>query len=342
MKNELVMDGIQPVFLVGPPRSGTTLVQLLISAHPAFFSAPETHFFTYVLEPIKDWTHSKLSLEQLDVVFEQLAAKPMLKLGEDFQSYIRQKADIDGIAPSAFLNELMVYLGNSGKESIRWVEKTPRHALCIPQILTMFPGAKVVAVVRDPRDVASSPSPFGRFDSKIQLKKYRLSRAELWNRIVKTVIQLMPNDHILIIRYEDIVEDPLLSLDKIMRFLGEESYPATLDTFSDNYEQVVLPEENQHKKLCSTGQIVDRRGIWKTRMSLEEARLVETICEPLMVEFGYLPWMSSGLAAFRKRLVLDFEKERIELTLRWQTAPRTFLVAPKKLLERIVRSLRAS
>ena len=90
-------------------------------------------------------------------------------------------------------------------------------------------------------------------------------------------------------------------------------------------------QDNHQTKIF--GEIIDRRGIWKTRMSLEEARLVETICEPLMVEFGYLPQRASGFAAFAKRLALHFEKKRIAVVSRWGEVRKAFSVCFKKLVE---------
>jgi hypothetical protein len=312
----LILDTICPVFVVGPPRSGTTLVQLLISAHPTFFSAPETHYFTYVLEPFDDWINKKLTLEQLGIIFTRLATKPMLRFNEEFQADIRQKYH-NGISASVLLNELMMYFSSDAK-STRWVEKTPKHALYVSNILKIFPNAKVIAVIRDPRDVASSQSPFGEFSSQIQLRKYRLERAELWKRIVCSIAQLAPDDRIMIIRYEDIIEKPVSSLRSIMNFIGENFHPQALSTFSSNYDQVVLSEEDQHKQLASVDKIVDRRGIWKTRISSQEALLIEVICGSVMNKYGYLPHLTLGPLEYGKNLMLVLEKYRINFVLKWQ------------------------
>jgi hypothetical protein len=314
MGKDLVLDELKPVFLTGPPRSGTTLLQLLLSSHSKFSSAPETHFFSYVLQPIEDWPTKKLSAERLDSIFERLAGKPMIDVSREFREVIRQKASSDGISAGSLLNELMVYLsGASEKTQIRWIEKTPRHALYVGQILRIYPKAKIITIIRDPRDVVSSQSPFGNFRSKVQLRRYRLSRAERWNVIVESVMRLVPNENIFLIRYEDMVQRPETSLKEIMEFLEEEYEPKMLSVFSANYEKVVRPGEARHKNLCSIGEIVDRRNMWKMRMGKFEALLVEAICEPLMVHYGYLPHRVRGMSRVCRANMLRYEKKRLEL-----------------------------
>ena len=337
MDKELVMENLRPVFLTGPPRSGTTLLQLLLSSHSRFSSAPETHYFTYVLEPIDSWLTEKLSPEKLDIIFERLSAKPMIQLDTEFRKLILQKASNNGISTASLLNELMEYLsGASSENKIRWIEKTPRHALYLRQILEIYPHAKIITIIRDPRDVVSSQSPFGKFKFKFQLRRYRLARAERWNVIIKSVMDLMPKENILLIRYEDIIESPDLSLKKILEFLEEEYEPHLLTTFSNNYEKVVRSEEDSHKNLCSIGKIVDRRNIWKTRMGKFEAVLVETICEPLMVYFGYLPGKVNGLTHSLRINILRYEKKRVELISNFKKITEKFKSAFKVRLTKTV------
>jgi hypothetical protein len=314
MKNDVVMNNIQPVFIVGHPRSGTTLVQLLITAHPVFSSGPETHLFQYVLDPpVSDWGHSKLSQDELDLVFERLAGEPAIHLNEEFKARIKQQTGAEGLAPALLLHELMTYFASeaSAGSAKRWVEKTPMHALCVSEILSLFPEAKIVNIVRDPRDVASSPPRFYNSKSALYRQKLCIERAESWNRIAGLSEQFASNKHIITVRYEDIVEDPLAALERIIVFLGEEYQPEGLKTFSKYYNVVVQPKEHVKKSLCAEGKIVNRRGIWKKRMSANEAKLVELICEPLMAEFGYTPEVSSGLSPSQKRNWLFFKKVMI-------------------------------
>jgi hypothetical protein len=282
------MDKIYPVFVVGHPHSGTTLVQLLIIANPIFSSGPETHFFRYVMKPIRGWRHSKLSQDQLDLVFERLQHKDIF-LPQDTKAAIKEKAGNDGIAPATLLNELMAYFaGQAGTISKRWLEKTPEHALFIPEILALFPNAKIVNVVRDPRDVVSSLLRFHNLDSDRKRRLFLADRAKRWKRLVSSTTQLTSlQKQILTIRYEDIVENPKISVRKIMHFLRAEYHSQNIDKFSENYDLVVTAQE-EWKTLCATGKIIDRRGVWRTRMSEDDAKVVELMCMHTMKKSGYI------------------------------------------------------
>src|SRR5262249_28338226 len=109
----------RPVFVVGCPRSGTTLVQCILSASSHAFSLPETHFFSEVAPDLL----GRPDLSALDEFIEQVEA---------------HRPDTDTA------------------RTLRAVEKTPRHVLHLDTIDACFPDALFINVVRDPIDVASS------------------------------------------------------------------------------------------------------------------------------------------------------------------------------------------
>lgn len=321
MRPELTLPDVRPVFVVGHPRSGTTLVQLLLTAHPAFSSGPETHFFVHVLAPFDGWENGTLSPAQLEVAFKRLAGKPGIQLDEAFKATLHKQASGGGIAPAYFLHQLMRYFAQqSGKATApRWVEKTPRHVQYVPQILTLFPHAQVINIVRDPRDVVSSPPRFYESRSAAYRRQVCVERAESWNAMVGLSKTFEADSRIMTIRYEDIIADAEGSLLRMMQFLGETYRPESLEHFADHYDQVVLPQEELRKSLLAIGEIVDRRGIWKRRMSEREARLVELICEPLMREFGYDLVVCAGLSEQDRQALLRRERAAVALSYRLYT-----------------------
>ncbi len=351
MNPDLTLPDIQPVFVVGHPRSGTTLVQLLLTAHPDFSSGPETHFFIHVLAPFEGWENSKLSPAQLETVFKRLAGKPGIHLDAAFKAALREQAGQGGIAPAHFLHRLMQYFAEqAGKASARrWVEKTPRHVQYVPQILALFPQAQVINIVRDPRDVVSSPPRFYESHSVAYRRQVCIERAESWNMMVGLSKTFEGDNRILTIRYEDIIADAEGSLLRMMHFLGEAYRPESLEHFAEHYDQVVLPQEEVRKSLLAVGEIVDRRGIWKRRMSEREARLVELICEPLMREFGYDLTVCASLSEREKQALLRRERASVALGYRLYTLshrlrgiPRRIAAWPCRTLRRLKRPADAS
>jgi hypothetical protein len=289
MNNTHIKDDIHPIFVVGHPYSGTTLVQLFISAHPHITSGPETHLFRNVLKNVKNWHLRCFTVNQSDIIFNKLQEHAKIDLDNDFKRKIRNMAADNKLSAAVLLDELMRYFARMNTENdIRWLEKTPRHALSIPQITTIFPHARIINVVRDPRDVVSSTLRFKIHTTSFQRLRYCARRARRWNREIKTALSSPVTDRqMLTIRYEDIIENPEKKLKEIMNFLGEDFIVESLDQFSKNYEAVVVPKENHHKNLASRGKIINRRGIWKKRMSDHDGKMVELICNDLMNYFGY-------------------------------------------------------
>lgn len=307
----LALSGKRPVFVVGHPRSGTTLVQLLITAHPVFWSAPETHFFTHVLETIPNWEDRLLRENELPTVFESLAGKPGIVLDDATKTHIMNAAHVaGGIAAASLLDLIMQSFAekqHKNNPNGRWLEKTPRHVNHLRTILRHFPDARIINIVRDPRDVASSPVRFQELDEGAERRYLVISRGYSWNTMVTVAKDLLPNEpRLMTIRYEDIIIDPEAALERLMQFVGEENTGNVLESFGSNYRNVVLEKEDIRKQLCAVGEIVDRRGIWKKRMTPLEAQYVETICASLMQEYGYeLEFEPIPTALYREKLAYE-------------------------------------
>jgi hypothetical protein len=189
----------------------------------------------------------------------------------------------------------------------RWLEKTPRHVNHIPTILRHFPDAQIINIVRDPRDVASSPMRFQELGEGAERRYLVINQGYSWNTMVKAAKNLLPHEpRLMTIRYEDIIINPEAALERLMQFIGEENTGNVLESFGSNYRNVVLEKEDIHKQLCAAGEIVDRRGIWKKRMSPLEAQYIETICAPLMQEYGYpLEFAPIPAALYREKLAYE-------------------------------------
>ncbi|HEX2619872.1 MAG TPA: sulfotransferase, partial [Phototrophicaceae bacterium] len=217
----LTVEGRRPVFVVGHPRSGTTLVQLLITAHPVFSSAPETHFFTHVLGAVPDWLNRTIRPDELHQVFKRLIGKPGIELDNATLAQITEQAkNNNGIAPAVLLNTIMEFYAAQQHKHRRWLEKTPRHVNYIPQILTLFPDARIINIVRDPRDVVSSNVRFQKLSPEkdsAERRRICVERSQSWNQMVRYAQRLLPNEpRLFTVRYEDLIIDTVGSLTRLM------------------------------------------------------------------------------------------------------------------------------
>ena len=107
----------------------------------------------------------------------------------------------------------------------RWGEKTPHHTLLHRKVLAAWSDALVVAIERDPRDVALSWKR-ARFGGN-----HVLRFAEAWIRYTAACEEVrlsLPADRVFSLRYESLVSAPHGTLSKFMAFLGEEFEPGQL------------------------------------------------------------------------------------------------------------------
>lgn len=133
------------IFLVGAPRSGTTILQSLLAAHPKITSFPETKFFHFL------WTErlkSKLP-DRLHKFFHEEINRP--DLYDESEVYRRQITSDRIKWFVGILDRLAVEEGNK-----IWLEKTPEHVYFIRDILNYLPDAKFIHIVRNPLDVIAS------------------------------------------------------------------------------------------------------------------------------------------------------------------------------------------
>ena len=187
-----------PVFIVGMPRSGTTLVEQICSSHPRIFGAGE--------------------LEAVPLIATQLAREQ----GDD-----KSKAEARRRVADAHI----LYLHKLGRGAVRVVDKFPDNILLVGLIVRLFCRARIVYCSRDPRDISLSCY-FQRFAEKAQPFSYDLAdcgrRCRAVQRLAAHWLKLLPL-HMIEVNYEKLVEDLEGESRRLIEFLGLDWEPACLD-----------------------------------------------------------------------------------------------------------------
>ena len=120
-----------PIFVLGQPRTGTTLVERIITAHSQVHSAGELQQLGLALRRISNYRNPKRFSKEL---FEKALALDPAKIGG---MYLQTSSKMRGETP-------------------RFVDKLPQNYLLIPLILAALPNAKIVHLVRNPMDACFS------------------------------------------------------------------------------------------------------------------------------------------------------------------------------------------
>jgi hypothetical protein len=188
-----------PIFVIGSPRSGTTLLRLVLDSHPRISCGEETHFLRD-LEAIvgRHWPLVATYGLPREWWLERIRA-----LYADFQAEV---------------------LRGSGKA--RWAEKDPTYTLHLPFIEELFPEARYVHLLRDGHDVVASFRDRWGYRSAA-----RVARSE-WARYVSAARELgerLPPERFLELRYEELVADPEAEARRLFDFLGEAWDPAVIE-----------------------------------------------------------------------------------------------------------------
>ena len=188
-----------PIFLVGFPRSGTTLTGQLLNAHSAFYTLDEQETLAHI---VRDF----FSLEKYD---------SLSHLQVDALKNYRAKY-------SAILHDLA---GDQIADGIRIVDKSPLYICYLEMIQLFFPESKIIVIHRDPRDVCISnfmqdfiPTPF--MNNFLSLEK----SVTFYEKIMGLFLQNREKLTLSLIelRYEDLVEDTKKAFTRTLSFLGED------------------------------------------------------------------------------------------------------------------------
>ncbi len=275
-------DRKEPIFIVGNPRSGTTLLAALLSSHSELDCGPETHFFCFLSKKkkreilkSKNWPNlAFIYITSLKIADNYVYKTFGLTKKEIFNFLCKNNPSIKATLES------LTKLHAQKKKKLRWIEKTPNHLLFIPEIRKHFKESFIIRVIRDVRDSAISMTrvPWG---SKSLL--YNLIKLNEWYYLSQNHIK---NDsRIFVFKYESLLEDYINYLNKTCNFIGIQ-YEHSMLKFQEQASS--LFGENEWWKQQVVGPLdKSRLYVWK-RVLDENTKLLSTyISMTILKNFGY-------------------------------------------------------
>jgi hypothetical protein len=271
----------RPIFLVGCPRSGTTLLSVLLHAHPRIAMPPETRFLLPAYR--NRFAYGDLTVEEnrrrLATDLTGRAGKfPDLHLDRD--AVIEQIVAAPPTLGSAAGTIWREFAHSRGKQ--RWGEKRPAYWRDMGLILRLFPQAQVIHLVRDGRACVASLKrvDWWKRGSVGATSSWVLADAEL-----RRLGRRLPPDTYHRLRYEDLLADPRAELTRLCRFLGEEFDEAMLD-HTDAAGDIVPRRKRWHDR---TRGALDpgRIEAWRDELTPEEIGLFEAVARRPLSRNGY-------------------------------------------------------
>jgi hypothetical protein len=287
-------------FVVGIARSGTTLLRLMLDAHPQLTIPPETHFLPQLFKYFDQWVEQGVEGDELrGRAMALIEAHPrwgdMPLRAEEVERRMAQHDPLTaGDAARSFYEAYAAHVGK-----LRWGDKSPPYTWKARRIQAALPEARFVHLIRDGRDVALSLSEvsWGPGDVQAAAAKWvdELGRARRRSR------RLLPGTY-MEVRYEDLVADPEPPLRQVVEFVdlpwdagmldyhhrAEERMQDVVRDFHPLGGGTITAEERQRQhELVSSPPSASRVGRWRTEMSPEDRQTFESIAGDLLRELGY-------------------------------------------------------
>jgi O-antigen/teichoic acid export membrane protein len=191
-----------------------------------------------------------------------------------------------------------------------WGEKTPGHALWLPQIRNLFPRAQMLFMVRDPRDVLVSYDDRwnrGRSDTEYLVSKAALLKFFLVHLLHRPTF---PPEQIHWVKYESLTAEPHLELERICAFLGVDFEPSML-AFHERHENVEKEmAEGRYHSMLSQPATTEHIGRYQSMFSLSQIALIERLLGDEMQTLGY-PLSDKYTLGFDPREEEAFEQAQV-------------------------------
>lgn len=244
LQDRAIDDGFVVVF--GSLRAGTTLLRLMLDQHPELICPGEADFVFDHLKFGPDG-RTRLDTEALD------------------EDWIREATGVtarDTLLPEEAVNDMIAQLGRPGTVTMLMLHRG------LDKVLRLFPRTRVIHLVRDPRDVASSSIGLGWAGTPFHGTGTWLRTELEW----EATEQRIPADQKMHVRYEDLILQPKTELERICGFIGKPFLPGMLDYPRRSTYSAPDPSLTEQ---------------WKRKMSPRDIALVEGRVGDLLSARGY-------------------------------------------------------
>jgi hypothetical protein len=288
-------------FVVGVGRSGTTLLRLMLDAHPQMTVPPETHFFESVLAAS---SRIRFTPEQALEAITEDPRRRWNDFGLEEDELLARFEAIERLNTADALRAFYeLYAEKQGKP--RWGDKTPTYVKTMRRIKRVLPEARFIHVIRDGRDVALSNN------KRVLQRGHRellpaATSARRWRKRIERARADVPHlgeGVYLEVRYEDLVTDPETALRRACDFIELDFDTAMLryhETAADRLAEMAgampardgRPERDAAERLeahalATKPPTRERIEVWREDMDADDQAEFEREAGPLLDDLGY-------------------------------------------------------
>jgi hypothetical protein len=241
-RNAEMQDKInKPIFVVGSPRSGTSILTWCLGQHPNIFPVPESNWMgqfainVAISYEVGSARGDRSLLSGMDIGREEFFANFGRSINDLILSH---RKDLD---------RKRKMTRPSVEPKTRWVNQTPEYSLHICGLRKLFPEALFVHILRDVTSVVRSMLNFHRV-SGIQLVASEQEAYDYWLRTVRSCLNAERAYGPRVVhrlRYSDLIDNPESTLRAVFEFLGEPYTAACLDPLRKRINSSNVPPDFQ-------------------------------------------------------------------------------------------------
>ncbi|SHG68590.1 Sulfotransferase family protein [Fodinibius roseus] len=253
------------LFIVGLPRSGTKLLRELLNNHDQIFiPSIEAYFIPHLVQKYED---KLLSLDEVNDVITEIKKSLFFfyyRESFNFGKLVKEETTVKKLIGEIWQKLAM----EKENKDIRILgDKTPRNIYHIQFLLNSFPKAKIIHIVRDPRDnVLSAKKTWGKNIFRAAYK---------WQQGINKVNEVGENRKRLIeISYEDLLRDTEIVLRRLCTFIGINYQEGISKLYRKVEDREGIIDENNYNKYLD-------------EMSADEIKYIEGLTKKGIQKYNY-------------------------------------------------------
>jgi hypothetical protein len=270
----------RPIFIVGAPRSGTTLLQVMLGQIAGLYITPETKFLVLTmmrrrslgsLNEARGFENTLAAIRHNVCEWRELPVE-LEELESELRNSPREYADL--------FDTLLYHIQRRRPNCRRIGEKSPNHIHVVEYLLTHFRDGQVINILRDGRDVLVSQRE--AFNTELVNSAYRW---RYYVRLHERLAQRLRVDQYTSVKYEDLVASPESEMRRLCHFLREEYSPETLEHHKRS--DVGFTSQEAHKIRTLEPITLSRVGRYREALSRREIAVYQAIAGRELRRLGY-------------------------------------------------------
>lgn len=302
-------DGSRLALIVGHYKSGSSWLDNVLSVHPDVKGLQEAHVFRYALEnpipvaveklyTVSSWAEGgwrnlprQRAGRAMDVVRSlyqprrQQKERPQTCLDLPLRSQWRLKRHLLASgSPEEFCRRFFAFLDAELRPGRYLLEKTPNNTQFVPFIRSLLPGAKLIAIYRDGRDVCVSAK---FFEAKLGKERGFEANIRNWRKQIEFQLEYARTHGLYTLSYEALLAEGATVLTPLLEFLD---LPRDTETVAEMLRKASFEFITGRQAGQEDSSRFYRKGIagdWKNHFTEDDKRLFKDIAGDLLITLGY-------------------------------------------------------